>query len=205
MKVFGSTTRLSKTSQQRLVCVMTRSGVSLEEIEIDHIDVALFVQRLRDFVQQVLTHDVIVQLSCSANISCSYTRLLPEVTLWVIALGWDRFGFPVRFSPPVTLQIITRGQLLTWQYLVGNLIHHGDRKPRNVRLAYDRSSASYMAILGRFRYTKLRVTKKAQKASATTISAISSDAVFVLQNPSPASCSQAKTCLGIPLSSELVP
>ena len=64
------------------------------------------------------------------NNSCGYTRLLPEVTLWVIALGWDRFGFPVRFSPPVILQIITQGQLLTWQYLTGNLIHHGDRKPR---------------------------------------------------------------------------
>ena len=47
--------------------------------------------------------------------SCGYTRLMPEVTLWVIALGRDRFGFPVRFIPPVTLQIITRGQLLTWQ------------------------------------------------------------------------------------------
>jgi len=58
------------------------------------------------------------------DISCGYTCLLPKVTLWVIALGWDRFGFPVRFSPPVTLQIITQGQLLTWQYLAGNLIHH---------------------------------------------------------------------------------
>ena len=47
--------------------------------------------------------------------------------------------------------------------------------------------------------------KNAYKASATTISAISSVAVFVLQNPLPASCSQAKTCLGIPSSSELVP
>ena len=54
-------------------------------------------------------------ISASINISCGYTRLLPEVTLWVIALGRDRFGFPVRFIPPVTLQIITRGQLLTWQ------------------------------------------------------------------------------------------
>ena len=37
------------------------------------------------------------------NNSCGYTRLLPEVTQWVIALGWDRFGFLVRFSPPATL------------------------------------------------------------------------------------------------------
>lgn len=65
---------------------------------------------------------------------------LALVTLWVIALGWDWFGFPVRFSPPVTLQIITQGQLLTWQYLEGNLIHHGDRKPPNIRLACGCSS-----------------------------------------------------------------
>ena len=76
----------------------------------------------------------------NVDISCGYTCLLPKVTLWVIALGWDRFGFPVRFSPPVTLQIITQGQLLTWQYLEGNLIHHGDRKPRNIRLACGCSS-----------------------------------------------------------------
>ena len=56
--------------------------------------------------------------------SCGYTRLLPKVTLWVITLGWDRFWFPVRLSPPVTLQIITQGQLLTQQYLAGHLIHH---------------------------------------------------------------------------------
>ena len=67
-------------------------------------------------------------------ISCGYTCLC--------ALGWDRF----RFSPPVTLQIITQGQLLTWQYLAGNLIHHGDRKPRNIRLACGRSSASHTPI-----------------------------------------------------------
>ena len=68
------------------------------------------------------------------------------MTLWVIALGWDQFGFPVRFSPPVTLQIITQGQPLTWQYLAGNLIHHIDRKPRNIRLACGRSSASHTPI-----------------------------------------------------------
>ena len=95
------------------------------------------------------------------HISYSYTRPLPEVTLWVIALDWDRFGFPVRFSPPVTLQIVTQGQLLPWQYLAGNVVHHGDCKPRNVRLACCRSSASYTAIPGRFSYPKLRVTKNA--------------------------------------------
>ena len=90
----------------------------------------------------------------STNNSCGYTCLLPKVTLWVIALGWDRFGFPVRFSPPVTLQIITQDQLLTWQYLAGNFIHHGDRKPRNIRLACGRSFASNTVIPGRFSYPK---------------------------------------------------
>ena len=49
--------------------------------------------------------------------SCSYTRLLPEVALWVIVLGLDWVWFlPVRFSPLlVTLQITTQGQLLAWQ------------------------------------------------------------------------------------------
>ena len=93
-------------------------------------------------------------------ISCGYTCLLSKVTLWVIALGWERSGFPVRFIPPVTLQIITQDQLLTWQYLAGNLIHHGDRKPRNKGLACGRSSAaSHTAIPGRFSYPKLRLTK----------------------------------------------
>ena len=81
--------------------------------------------------------------------SCGYTRLLPKVTQWAIALGWDRFGFPARFNSPVTLQIITQGQLLTWRYLAGKLIHHGgDRKLRNVWLACGRSSVSYTAIPG---------------------------------------------------------
>ena len=102
----------------------------------------------------------LTSILCIEN-SCGYTCLLPKVTLWVIALGWDRFGFPVRFSPPVTLQIITQGQLLTWQYLAGNLIHHGDRKPRNIRLACGCSSASHTAIPGRFSCPKLRVMKNA--------------------------------------------
>ena len=96
----------------------------------------------------------------NGHLSCGYTCLLPKETLLVLALGWDRFGFPVRFSPLVTLQIITQGQLLTWQYLAGNLIHHGDHKPRNIRLACGRSSASHTAIPGRFSYPKFRVSTK---------------------------------------------
>ena len=30
-------------------------------------------------------------------ISCGYTHLLPKLTLWEIASGFDQFGFPVRF------------------------------------------------------------------------------------------------------------
>ena len=120
-------------------------------------------EKVNDFVENLNSCEFVEGLSCyqpfqhitchlttfrrpNQPISCGYTCLLPKVTLWVIALGWDRFGFPVRFSPPVTLQIITQGQLLTWQYLAGNLIHHGDRKPRNIRLACGRSSASHTPI-----------------------------------------------------------
>jgi len=54
------------------------------------------------------------------------------------------------------LQIITQGQLLTWWYLAGNSIHHGDRKPRNVWLACGRSSASYTGIPGQKNYAALK-------------------------------------------------
>ena len=39
---------------------MFAGGIPPEEIGIDHIDVAPFVERLRDLVDQILTHDVIV-------------------------------------------------------------------------------------------------------------------------------------------------
>ena len=51
MKVMGSTTRLSKTSR-----------VPPEEAGVDYIDITWFVERLCDFVDKVLTHDVIVQM-----------------------------------------------------------------------------------------------------------------------------------------------
>ena len=63
-------------------------------------------------------------------------------------LGLESVWYPVKFNLPVTLQIITRAQLLTWQCLAGNLIHPGDRKPRNVWFACGRSSAFYTAIPG---------------------------------------------------------
>ena len=47
---------------------MFGGGVPPEEIGIDHVDVASFVERLRDFVDQVLTRDIRVQLLGSANV-----------------------------------------------------------------------------------------------------------------------------------------
>ena len=47
---------------------MLGGGVSPEEIGVDYIDVASYVERLSDFVDQVLTHDVIVELLGSANV-----------------------------------------------------------------------------------------------------------------------------------------
>jgi len=34
--------------------------------------------------------------SINQYIGCGYTYLLPEVSQWVIGLGWDQLGFPVR-------------------------------------------------------------------------------------------------------------
>ena len=39
---------------------MFGGGIPPEEIGIDYIDVASFVERLRDLIDQILTHDVIV-------------------------------------------------------------------------------------------------------------------------------------------------
>ena len=44
------------------VSEMFGGGVPPKEVGVDHIDVASFVQRLLDFVEEVLTHDVIVEL-----------------------------------------------------------------------------------------------------------------------------------------------
>ena len=47
---------------------MLGGWVSPEEIGVDHIDVASFVERLRDLVDQVLAHDIIVQLLGSTDV-----------------------------------------------------------------------------------------------------------------------------------------
>ena len=65
---------------------------------------------------------------------------------WVIGLGWDQLGFPVRLDISVTLQIITRGELLTQKHLAGKLIHHGYPQPRNARIDCNHSCASHTTI-----------------------------------------------------------
>ena len=39
-----------------------------KEVGVDHIDVTSFVERLSDLIDQILTHDVIVQLMGSKNV-----------------------------------------------------------------------------------------------------------------------------------------
>ena len=42
--------------------------ISPEEVRVDHIDVASSIQWLCDFIDEVLTHDVIVQLLCTTDV-----------------------------------------------------------------------------------------------------------------------------------------
>ena len=60
---------------------MFGGGIPPEEIGIDHIDVASFVERLRDLIDQVLTHDVIVQLLGSANVQGEPSHFAADFTL----------------------------------------------------------------------------------------------------------------------------
>lgn len=54
---------------------MLGGEVSPEEIGVDYIDVASFVERLSDFVDQVLMHDVIVELPGSTYIEGKFPDL----------------------------------------------------------------------------------------------------------------------------------
>ena len=45
----------------------------------------VFSNTVRSCAKKVLQHN-----------SCGYTYLLPDVSQWVIGLGWDQVGFPVR-------------------------------------------------------------------------------------------------------------
>ena len=60
---------------------MLGGRVSPEEIGFDYIDVASFIERLSNFVDQVLTHDVIVQLPGSTYIEGKSPDLAADFAL----------------------------------------------------------------------------------------------------------------------------
>ena len=60
---------------------MLGGGVSPEEIGVGYIDVASFVERLSDFVDQVLTHDVIVELLGSTYIEGEPSHFTADLAL----------------------------------------------------------------------------------------------------------------------------
>ena len=81
-------------------CVMTvmmlGGRVSPEEIGVDYIDVASFIERLRDFVDQVLTHGIIVELLGSTYIEgepSHFTAYLTLVGLVTVILRASRSVF----------------------------------------------------------------------------------------------------------------
>ena len=47
---------------------MFGGGVSPEEVRVDDVDVASFIERSCDFVEEILSHDVIVELPGAADI-----------------------------------------------------------------------------------------------------------------------------------------
>ena len=47
---------------------MFGGGVSPEEIGVDDVDIASFIERLLDLIQEVLAHDVVVQLLSATDI-----------------------------------------------------------------------------------------------------------------------------------------
>ena len=64
-------------------------GGSPEEIGVDYIDVASFIERLSDFVDQILVHDAIVELLGSTYIEgkpSHFTAYLALVSLVIVIL-----------------------------------------------------------------------------------------------------------------------
>ena len=56
--------------------------MSGEEIGIDDIDVFAFVKRIRQFIQEVLTNDVVVELLLTANIEGKITHFAAHFTFF---------------------------------------------------------------------------------------------------------------------------
>ena len=60
---------------------MFGGGVSPEEVRVDDVDVASFVERSGDFVEEILSHDVIVELSGAPDIEGEAPDLAAHFTV----------------------------------------------------------------------------------------------------------------------------
>ena len=60
------------------------SRMSYEESGIDDVDVSVFVKRIRQFIQDVLTHDVVVELLLTANIESKPTHFAANFTVFCL-------------------------------------------------------------------------------------------------------------------------
>ena len=60
---------------------MFGGGVPPEEIGVDDINVTSFVERLGDLIDQVLTHDIIVELMGSTNVQGEPSDFTADFTL----------------------------------------------------------------------------------------------------------------------------
>ena len=67
-------------------------------------------------------------------ISYGYTYLLPKVTLWVIALGWDRFWFPVRFKKKKHYKTMPTKRNRINAYLEQRQVKYNHREPRKLAM-----------------------------------------------------------------------
>ena len=100
-----------------------------------------------------------------------HTHSTRGVTLGWFGLELGQLGFPVRLAISVTLQIITKGELLIQKPLAGNLIYHGYQQPRNARIDGSHSKlCSHTRILNWLSNPAFSFEKNMQKALAITFS-----------------------------------
>ena len=88
---------------------MLSDTVSPEEIGVDHIDVASFVKRMCDLVNQGLTHDIIVELPGSTYIEGESPHLSADFALVgllaaIFRTGRGEFNDEVFFSSVISLR-----------------------------------------------------------------------------------------------------
>ena len=75
---------------------MFGSRVSPEEVGVDHVDVTSFVERVGDFINEVLTHDIIVELLGPTDVQGEPSHFAADFTLTGLAtviLGTRRGEF----------------------------------------------------------------------------------------------------------------